>query len=75
VWIEEKIKNEYVRYFEYVEIGRGSFGKVSKSNLANLELVALKVIISKNSDEFNEVNDEFVKVHIIKLIFAYYVFF
>ncbi|CAB4437281.1 unnamed protein product [Rhizophagus irregularis] len=66
-WIEEKIKNEYIRYFEYDEfspineIGRGSFGKVIKANLANTGLVALKIIISKNSDEHDEVNDEFIK--------------
>ncbi|RGB27390.1 kinase-like domain-containing protein [Rhizophagus diaphanus] len=66
-WIEEKIKNEYFRYFEYDEfscineIGRGNFGVVSKANLANTGLVALKIIISKNSDEHDEVNDELIK--------------
>ncbi|GES90148.1 kinase-like domain-containing protein [Rhizophagus clarus] len=66
-WIEEKIKNEYIHYFEYdkfsqiVEIGRGSFGEVSKANLVNTGLVALKIIFSKNSEEeLNEDNDEFV---------------
>ncbi|CAB4472831.1 unnamed protein product [Rhizophagus irregularis] len=67
-WIEEKIKNEYIHYFEYdkfshfYEVGRGSFGEVIKANLANKGLVALKIISSKNSKEkLNEVNDEFVK--------------
>ncbi|GBC29195.2 kinase-like domain-containing protein [Rhizophagus irregularis DAOM 181602=DAOM 197198] len=66
-WIEEKIKNKYIRYFKYdefsqvVEIGRGGFGVVSKANLANIGLVALKIIISKNSNELNESNDDFVK--------------
>ncbi|CAB5356203.1 unnamed protein product [Rhizophagus irregularis] len=44
-----------------VEIGRGGFGVVSKANLANIGLVALKIIISKNSNELNESNDDFVK--------------
>ncbi|GES80260.1 kinase-like domain-containing protein [Rhizophagus clarus] len=66
-WVEEKIKNEYIRYFEHdkfsqiVEIGRGGFGKVSKANLADTGLVALKIIFSKDSKEgLNEVNDGFV---------------
>ncbi|PKK76948.1 kinase-like protein [Rhizophagus irregularis] len=70
-WIEEKIKNEYIRYFEYdkfsqiTEIDRGGFGKVSKANLANAGLVALKIFFSNNSnieeDELNEANDGFIK--------------
>jgi hypothetical protein len=67
-WIEEKIKNGFIRYFEYdkfsqiIEIDRGGYGKVSKANLANTGLVALKIIFSKNSkEELNETNDEFVK--------------
>ncbi|CAB4485400.1 unnamed protein product [Rhizophagus irregularis] len=66
-WIEEKIKNEYIRYFEYnefseiTEIGNGSFGVVNKAILANTGLVALKIIINKNSNELNEANDEIVK--------------
>ncbi|CAB4431192.1 unnamed protein product [Rhizophagus irregularis] len=66
-WIEEKIKNGNICYFEYykfsqiIEIGKGRFGKVSKANLAN-KVVALKILISNNSEEeFNDVNDEFVK--------------
>ncbi|PKK75229.1 kinase-like protein [Rhizophagus irregularis] len=67
-WIEEKIKNECIHYFEYDkfshfdEIGRGSFGKVIKANLTNRGLVALKIIFNDNSKEkLNEVNEEFVK--------------
>ncbi|CAB4445521.1 unnamed protein product [Rhizophagus irregularis] len=67
-WIEKKLENEYIRYFKYdefseiVEIGRGSFGKVSKANLTNTGLVvALKTIINKNSNELNEVDDEIIK--------------
>ncbi|CAB4418179.1 unnamed protein product [Rhizophagus irregularis] len=64
-WIEEKIKNEYIHYFEYGkfshfdEIGRGSFGKVIKANLANRGLVALKIFFNDNSKE--KLNEEFVK--------------
>jgi hypothetical protein len=70
VWIEENINNGYIRYFEYDnfkidknnEIGRGSFGKVEKANLANTGLVALKTLFNKNSnDELDETDDEFVK--------------
>lgn len=67
-WIEEKIKNGYIRYFEQDKfsqisiIGRGSFGIVNKANLANTGLVALKIICNENSEEeHNEFNDEFVK--------------
>ncbi|UZO15483.1 uncharacterized protein OCT59_006903 [Rhizophagus irregularis] len=67
-WIEEKIKNEDIRYFDYDQfneisiIGRGRFGIVSKANLANTGLVALKTICSENSEEeHSEFNDEFVK--------------
>ncbi|CAB4431296.1 unnamed protein product, partial [Rhizophagus irregularis] len=70
-WIEKKIKNEYIRYFEYdkfsqiTEIDRGGFGQVSKANLANAGLVALKIFFSNNSnieeDELNEANDGFIK--------------
>jgi hypothetical protein len=76
-WIEENIKNGFIRYFEYdkfsqiVEIGRGSFGKVSKADLADTGLVALKIIISKNSEEeLNEANDEFVEE--VKIFFMLY---
>ncbi|GET50560.1 kinase-like domain-containing protein [Rhizophagus irregularis DAOM 181602=DAOM 197198] len=67
-WIEEEIKNEHIRYFEYDkfsqinEIGKGAFGKVSKAYLANTGLVAFKILFSKSSkEEINEANDEFVK--------------
>ncbi|RGB25790.1 kinase-like domain-containing protein [Rhizophagus diaphanus] len=70
-WVEEKIKNKYIQYFEYdkfsqiVEIDRGGFGKVSKANLANTGLVALKIIFSKNSNigeyELIKANYELVK--------------
>ncbi|CAB4375196.1 unnamed protein product [Rhizophagus irregularis] len=40
---------------------RGSFGKVIKANLDNTGLVALKIIINKNSDELDEVNKELIK--------------
>ncbi|RGB27768.1 kinase-like domain-containing protein [Rhizophagus diaphanus] len=66
-WIEEKIRNGYIRYFEYDEfkkigkIGSGSFGNVIKANLENTGLVALKIIINKNSDELYEVNKELIK--------------
>ncbi|PKC68974.1 kinase-like protein [Rhizophagus irregularis] len=67
-WIEEKIKNEDIRYFDYDQfneisiIGRGRFGIVNKANLANTGLVALKTICSENSEEeHSEFNDEFVK--------------
>ncbi|CAB4431283.1 unnamed protein product [Rhizophagus irregularis] len=66
-WIEEKIRNEYIRYFEYDkfsqvnEIDRGAFGKVNKANLTDTGLVALKILFSENSkEEFNEANNEFV---------------
>ncbi|GBC11698.2 kinase-like domain-containing protein [Rhizophagus irregularis DAOM 181602=DAOM 197198] len=66
-WIKKKIRNGYIRYFEYDEfkkigeIGSGSFGKVIKANLDNTGLVALKIIINKNSDELDEVNKELIK--------------
>jgi hypothetical protein len=66
-WIEEKKECGYIRYFKYeefseiVEIGSGSFGKVSRAILANTGFVALKSIIKKNSEELNEANDELVK--------------
>jgi hypothetical protein len=67
-WIEEKISNGYIRYFEYNEfthmdeIDEGSFGEVSKANSASIGLVALKTIISKNSNQkFYNVDEEFVK--------------
>ncbi|CAB4411685.1 unnamed protein product [Rhizophagus irregularis] len=67
-WIEEKIKNEYIRYFEYdrfshfEEIGEGYFGEVKKAKLSGMGLVALKIIVNKNSKEkLKDVNDEFVK--------------
>ncbi|CAB4423416.1 unnamed protein product [Rhizophagus irregularis] len=70
-WIDNKIKDMHVHYFEYsefseiVEIGRGDFGKVSKAKLANTGLVALKSLIDENSnieeDELNRLDDEFTK--------------
>ncbi|RGB40058.1 kinase-like domain-containing protein [Rhizophagus diaphanus] len=67
-WFDEKIKNGYIRYFEYsefeeiVDIGRGNFGEVSRANLANTGLlVALKIIISKSQYESDEVNDDIIK--------------
>ncbi|PKK62867.1 kinase-like protein [Rhizophagus irregularis] len=67
-WVEEKIKNGYIRYFELDKfsqisiIGRGSFGIVNKADLANMGLVALKIICNENSEEeHDEFNDEFVK--------------
>ncbi|PKC03103.1 kinase-like protein [Rhizophagus irregularis] len=66
-WIDEKIESGYIRKFEYDEfsqidkIGEGAFGIVNKANLANTGLVALKIIISKSSDEHGEVNDEFIR--------------
>ncbi|CAB4430784.1 unnamed protein product [Rhizophagus irregularis] len=67
-WVEEKIKNGYIRYFELDKfsqisiIGRGSFGIVNKADLANTGLVALKIICNENSEEeHDEFNDEFVK--------------
>ncbi|CAB4431289.1 unnamed protein product [Rhizophagus irregularis] len=67
-WIKKEISDKHIRYFEYNEfsqideIGRGAFGKVSKANLADTGLVALKILFSKNSkEEINEDNDEFVK--------------
>ncbi|CAB4493602.1 unnamed protein product [Rhizophagus irregularis] len=67
-WIKKEIRNNHIRYFEYNEfsqideIGRGAFGKVSKANLADTGLVALKILFNKNSkEEINEDNDEFVK--------------
>ncbi|CAB4388378.1 unnamed protein product [Rhizophagus irregularis] len=67
-WFEEKIKNGYIRHFEYNEfdeivgIGKGSFGEVFRANLANTGLlVALKIIISKSQYESDEVNDDIIK--------------
>jgi serine/threonine protein kinase len=69
-WIDKKIKDKYIHYFEYnefsniVEIGRGSFGKVYKAELANTGLVALKSFVDEYSnieeDELNRIDDEFV---------------
>ncbi|CAB4431282.1 unnamed protein product [Rhizophagus irregularis] len=65
-WIEEKITNGSIPYFEYdefseiTEIGSGKFGQVFKASTANMKLVALKVIINKSSkEEINEADDEF----------------
>jgi hypothetical protein len=67
-WIEEKINNGFIHCFKYNEfshideIGEGGFGEVSKANLDNIGLVALKTIISKNSKQkLYNVDEEFVK--------------
>ncbi|RGB29785.1 kinase-like domain-containing protein [Rhizophagus diaphanus] len=69
-WIDKKIKDKYIIFFEYnefsniVEIGRGSFGKVYKAELANTGLVALKSFVEEYSniekDELNRIDEEFV---------------
>ncbi|CAB4437297.1 unnamed protein product [Rhizophagus irregularis] len=70
-WIDEKIESGYIRNFNYNEfssiekIGEGAFGIVNKANLANTGLVALKIIISKNSDEPDEVDKELVNEEIL----------
>ncbi|GBB89108.1 hypothetical protein RclHR1_01580009 [Rhizophagus clarus] len=56
-WIEEKIKNGKIRYFDndkfsqIVKIGDGDFGQVNKANLADIGLVVLKFFLNKNSDK------------------------
>ncbi|PKB99750.1 hypothetical protein RhiirA5_505564 [Rhizophagus irregularis] len=64
-WVEEKIKNGYIHYFELDKfsqisiIGRGSFGIVNKADWANTGLVALKIICNENSEEeHDEFNDD-----------------
>ncbi|PKK74451.1 kinase-like protein [Rhizophagus irregularis] len=69
-WIDKKIKDKYIHYFEYnefsniVEIGKGSFGRVYKAELANTGLVALKSFVDEYSnieeDELNRIDNEFV---------------
>ena len=56
-WIDNKIKNEVIIYFEYdkfsniEEIGRGGYSKVSKADLADMGYeVALKSYIYKEND-------------------------
>ena len=77
-WIDNKIKNSDIIYFEYSkfsnvnEIARGAFGIVSKANLTSMGLeVALKSSISEKSkidknnlDELNELVKE-VSLHTI----------
>ncbi|CAB4378635.1 unnamed protein product [Rhizophagus irregularis] len=53
---------EMVYGSQITEFCGGSSSKVRRANLAKTGLVALKIIINKNlKEEFNEVNDEFVK--------------
>ncbi|EXX74237.1 Bck1p [Rhizophagus irregularis DAOM 197198w] len=69
-WIDKKIKDKYIHYFEYnefsniVEIGRGTFGRVYKAELANTGLVALKSFVDEYSnieeDELKRIDEEFV---------------
>jgi hypothetical protein len=80
-WFDEKIKDEHIDYFEYtefseiVEIGRGSFGNVSKAKFANTGLVALKSLFDENSnieeDELNRLGDEFIKEVRIVFLMSY----
>ncbi|GBC05823.1 hypothetical protein RclHR1_06450001 [Rhizophagus clarus] len=66
-WIEEKIKNEYVHYFEYDnfsqidKIGSGSFGEVYKASLANRGLVALKMIFNEHLNIEDDVINKFIE--------------
>ena len=80
-WIDNKIKNEVIIYFEYdkfnniVEIGRGGFGKVKKADLTSMGLkVALKSSIYENSRiEENDVDrlNELVKEVRIAFFYIY----
>jgi hypothetical protein len=87
-WIDKKIKDKHIQYFEYnkfnkiVEIGRGAFGKVSKAELDNTELVALKSFVDEYSnieeDELNRLDDEFVKevgivFYVVQHIIQYFI--
>jgi hypothetical protein len=66
-WIEKKISNGFIHCFKYDEfshideIGEGGFGEVSKAKLPDIGFVALKTIISKNSNQKFYVDNEFVK--------------
>lgn len=84
-WIDGEIKDKYIRYFEYdefsqvTEIGKGGFGIVSKAELANKGLVALKRFVDRNSnieDEFiNEVRNAFISYNILKLYINFILFY
>ena len=78
-WIDDKIKNGDIDYFEYeefsniVEIGRGGFGKVSRADLNSMGLVALKSSIYENSnikenDDIDMLNDLVKEVRIVFFI-------
>jgi hypothetical protein len=70
-WINKKINDNYIQYFEYdnfsqiVEIGRGAYGKVSRAELNNTKLVALKSFVDEytniEEDGLNRLDDEFIK--------------
>ncbi|CAB4493611.1 unnamed protein product [Rhizophagus irregularis] len=66
-WIEEKITNESIPYFEYDEFSEitdldsGNFGQVFKANKGDMK-IALKIIVNRSSKEkINEADDEFTK--------------
>ncbi len=64
-WIDKKIKDEDITYFEYselsnfVEIGRGGFGIVNKADLTGRGIkVALKSLLTMNKNEINQLVKE-----------------
>ncbi|UZO10016.1 uncharacterized protein OCT59_001614 [Rhizophagus irregularis] len=66
-WIEEKITNGSIPYFEYDEFSEitdldsGNFGQVFKANKGDMK-IALKIIVNRSSKEkINEADDEFTK--------------
>ena len=79
-WIDDKIKNGDIDYFEYnkfsniVVIGRGGFGKVSRADLNSTGLeVALKSSIYENSnikenDDIDMLDDLVKEVRIVFFI-------
>ena len=67
-WIDKKIEDEVIKYFEYnkfssiVDIGEGGFGKVSRAHLNSEGLeVALKSFVCENSSIKEDALNEFVK--------------
>ena len=78
-WINKKILDGEIRYFEYekfsnfVEIGRGGFGKVSRAELNCMGLdVALKSSIDSGRSTFDENEANKLNLELVKEVGIYF---